>query len=287
MVYSFDINNRAFNAIKEGRKKFEIRVTKVDGSFDYSVIKKDDFIKLTSFDKEKMICRVLDVRWYNSAEELLTVEGCEYTLSSTNDFYEGVKSLHRFNGYTEGILKNGIYAINIEQAVRIDRKVLLSEFSCIDNINLDDYIKCREKVKEDMEHSEWLGDFTKDVLESLLNTGSKIWMYYHENNFVSSMMMIPADEESLRKFGVYFDCSEVVDYGPMMVSSKYQGNGLQYQMLEELDKYSKECGYKYAMATIHPDNYFSIYNLEKDGFKLIGNKDFKRGNRNIYLKEFN
>ena len=113
MIYNLDINNRAFKAIKEKRKKVEIRVTKLNG-FDYSIINSDDIIRFTSYDSEDIKCRVIKNIWYPTIEELLTIEGTEYTLSSTNDFDEGVKSIKSFNGYEEGIKKNGVYAIHIE-----------------------------------------------------------------------------------------------------------------------------------------------------------------------------
>ena len=75
MLYKLDINNRAFKAIKEERKKVEIRATKLDGSFDYSILKENDLIEFTSFDKEVMICIILKINWYQSIEELLTIEG--------------------------------------------------------------------------------------------------------------------------------------------------------------------------------------------------------------------
>ena len=45
----------------------------------------------------------------------------------------------------------------------------LNELNCIDdNINLDEYIEFREKVKKNMEHPEWLGDFSKeDLLDAI------------------------------------------------------------------------------------------------------------------------
>lgn len=286
MVYSFDLNNRAFKAIKEGKKKFENRVTKVNDGFDYSVIEKGDYIKLTSFDGEKLIVQVLYVHWYQSAEELLLVEGTEYTLSSTNDFNEGVKSLKSFPGYVEGIVKNGIFCIRIEPVTDVGiEKLLLDTLSCNMEIKVEEYIKCRDKIKEDMVNPEWLGDMTKDDILYLLNNDSRIWMYYHKNNFVCSMMLIPATEEDVYKFGLSCNYLEVVDYGPMMVNSKYRGNGLQLQMLEKLDEYALKVGYKMAVATAHPDNEISINNLLSDGFKLLGTKEFKRGLRNIYLKK--
>lgn len=287
MVYSFYINNRAFKAIKEGKKKFENRVTKINDGFDYSVIKKDDYIKLTSFDGEKQIVQVLYVHWYKSAEELLMVEGTKYTLSSTDDYEEGVKSLLSFKGYPEGIKKNGIFCIRIEPIMEIcSSKVLLESLECVSSdINLDKYVSCREKVKEDMETPEWLGDLTKDDIGYLLNNGSRIWMYYHLNNFVCSMMVIPASSEDVKEMGIDYNYLDVVDYGPMMVSCKYRGNGLSLQMLNFLDKYCLDIGYKVAICTTHPDNEKFINNLVSDGFSFVRKKEFKRGLRNIYVKK--
>ena len=115
MKYNFDINNRAFNAIKNGTKRVEIRVTKLgDNHFDYGVLKDGDLIELKSFDGDIITCKVHDVNHYDSIEELLTLEGTRYTLSSTNDFNEGVKSINSINGYSEAMKINGVYAIHIE-----------------------------------------------------------------------------------------------------------------------------------------------------------------------------
>lgn len=154
-----------------------------------------------------------------------------------------------------------------------------------DNIDLDKYIEYREYVKSNMQHPEWLGDFTKEDLEKLLSSGTKIWIYYLDNDFVCSMMSIPSSEKDMVKFDLNLDYKEVIDYGPMFVNPKYVGNKLQYQMLKYLDEYVKSKGYKTAVGTIHPDNIYSINNLIKDDFILTGSRNFKRGKRNIYVKK--
>ena len=114
MEYTLDINNRAFKAIKERRKRVEIRATKVgDNHFDYSKLKENDIINFISFDGDLVKCIIEDINWYNSIEKLLIMEGTKYTLSSTDDFNEGVKSINNLNGYKEAIKKNGVYAIHI------------------------------------------------------------------------------------------------------------------------------------------------------------------------------
>ena len=70
----------------------------------------------------------------------------------------------------------------------------------------------------------------------------------------------------LDKFEINLNFKDVVDYGPMFVNPKYVGNGLQYQMLQAIDNYCINLGYKYAAGTIHPDNIYSIRNLLKDNF---------------------
>lgn len=165
--------------------------------------------------------------------------------------------------------------------MKIDELKIICE-----NIDIDEYIKYREIVKKNMEHPEWLGDFTKEELLKMLSNGSKIWMFYNDNDFVSSMMLIPSTKDDMIAFDINYDYKKVVDYGPMFVNPKYVGNGLQYQMLKLLDDLSTKLGYEYAVGTVHPDNIYSINNLIKGKFIKIGQKEFKRGLRDIYFKTY-
>lgn len=114
MEYNFDINNRAFKAIKERKKRVEIRTTKLKNNhFDYSVLKNNDKIIFTSYDNDRIKCLVTKINWYKSIEELLILEGTRYTLSSTNDYQEGINSINRLDGYKEAIKQNGVFAIHI------------------------------------------------------------------------------------------------------------------------------------------------------------------------------
>lgn len=164
-------------------------------------------------------------------------------------------------------------------------KINIKDLIVVEKINIDQYIKFREQVKETMNNPEWLGDFTREDIELLLQENSKIWVYYSKEIPICSMMIIPATKKSLIKFELNYKVQEVIDYGPMFVNPNYIGNNLQYQMLRELDEISRKKGYRYAVVTVHPDNMYSIRNLEKDKFKLINTKNFERGTRNIYLKE--
>lgn len=111
MTYSLEINSRAFNAIKNETKKVEIRAN--TGNLDYSIINENDTIKFKNGD-EIIVCKVIKNTWYKSIEELLMLEGTKYTLSSTNDYNEGIKSINELNGYNDAIKEKGVYAIHIK-----------------------------------------------------------------------------------------------------------------------------------------------------------------------------
>ena len=166
-------------------------------------------------------------------------------------------------------------------------QIKLENLKCInENIDINKYIQFRELVISHMEHPEWLGVFSKEDLIHMLQNHSKIWMYYLGDEVVCSMMFIPATQKDVVRFDLEEDYKEVADYGPMMVNPKFRGNGLQYQMLKVLDQYAEEHSYKYALATINPNNQYSINNIVKDDFQFIKQKKFTRGIRNIYFKKY-
>jgi len=152
--------------------------------------------------------------------------------------------------------------------------------------NLDTYYSFVENVKKKMEHPEWLGDFTKAELKKCLDNMSKIFIYESNGIIYASSMIIPAREKDLVKFGLEeLPFTYVIDYGPEAVAEDVRGNGIQLHILEDMDQYARNLGYKYAVTTVHPDNKHCIRNMEKHGFTCIGTQEFSRGIRNIYKKD--
>lgn len=58
-------------------------------------------IRVTT-DKE-LKCIIKEINWYQNEWKLLTFEGTKYTLSSTNDIEECIKSINSCKNYTNGI----------------------------------------------------------------------------------------------------------------------------------------------------------------------------------------
>ena len=112
MIMKLNINDRAALAIRNNTKRVEIRAN--TNNHDYSTLKENDIIEFESNNLGIFYVKVKEINHYNTIEELLTLEGTRYTVSSTNDYNEAIKNINKLNGYEETIKNNGVYAIHIE-----------------------------------------------------------------------------------------------------------------------------------------------------------------------------
>ena len=160
------------------------------------------------------------------------------------------------------------------------------DLKCIeDNVNLDDYLKLYKYVRDNMEHPEWLGTFTKDEVIDILNNGGKIWLYYNDKDLVCSCFYIPSSNKSLLKHNISYDESITGSLGPIMVSPDYVGHGYQSKMQKVFNDYNISLGNKYVFTKVHSDNIYSIRNIEKDGYIETHEYLSDRGMNKAYIKE--
>ena len=152
------------------------------------------------------------------------------------------------------------------------------------DVNLDDYLYLYNYVRDNMEHPEWLGTFTRDEIVKILNIGGKIWMYYDNDIPVCSVFYIPTSNESLRKHNIDYDEKITGSLGPIMVRKEYIGNGFQTAMLEVINDYIKSIGKVHIFTKAHADNIYSIRNILKDGYKITHEYENERGKMVAFVK---
>lgn len=115
MIMKLSINDRSALAIKNNTKRIEVRANKENVEHDYSKLKQNDIIEFTSNILGIFYVKVKEVNYYNSLEELFTMEGTKYTTSSTNDKEEAIKNINKLDGYEDAIKQNGVmqFILNI------------------------------------------------------------------------------------------------------------------------------------------------------------------------------
>lgn len=160
------------------------------------------------------------------------------------------------------------------------------DLKCVeDNVNLDDYLKLYKYVRDNMEHPEWLGTFTKNEIIDILDNGGKIWLYYNDKEMVCSCFYIPSSNKSLNKHNIYYDEKITGSLGPIMVSPDYVGNGFQTKMQNIFNEYNIELGNRYIFTKVHSDNIYSIRNIVRDGYIETDEYLSDRGMNKAYVKD--
>lgn len=64
------------------------------------------------------------------------------------------------------------------------------------------------------------------------------------------------------------ELNKVVHLETTVVHPDYRGNGLQSLTLQEIIPVVKEMGYRHLLCTVSPQNYFSLFNIMKNGLKI-------------------
>lgn len=155
-----------------------------------------------------------------------------------------------------------------------------------EDVPLDEYLYLYNYVRDNMEHKEWLGTFTKEEIKEILKIGGKIWLYYDKEIPVCSVFYIPVSNKSLRKHNILHDEKLTGSLGPIMVRHEYVGNGFQTAMQNVINKYAISVGKKYMFTKAHSDNIYSIKNILKDGYEVIDEYLNERGKMTAFVKKF-
>ena len=164
----------------------------------------------------------------------------------------------------------------------------LNEFTIVDtNIDIDKYLYFYNSIIDELFDKTWLGKFDKEKIKDILAEGGKIWIWQNkEKEIVCSIMGINSTQKALEKLGLAnMKSSEVYECGAVLVNKKYRGNGLQLQMLDVIENYTKDLQKPYLLTTIHPDNVYSVNNFVKAKYNYIKTISLSRGERAVYIKD--
>lgn len=129
-----------------------------------------------------------------------------------------------------------------------------------------------EEAKASSVHPEWfVADSAEYVRAHIEGKGFVILAETGQGEAAGFFLVKrPEPEENLGRFlsftGEQLACVAVMDSAA--VKGKYRGNGLQGRMLREAERLVKKAGFRFLMCTVHPDNRFSLDNMEKNGYQI-------------------
>ena len=143
--------------------------------------------------------------------------------------------------------------------------------------------------------SEWFVCETEESLSSMISEHGFIIIAQPENpsdsNEVAGMFAIKFPGMPSDNLGRYQNFSEeqlelCAHMESTIVHPQYRGYHLQAQMTQRAEELLKKLPYKYLLATIHPDNQYSMNNMMRCGYRLVAQAKLYGGlDRVILLKE--
>ena len=155
--------------------------------------------------------------------------------------------------------------------------------------DLPQIMEVMEEAASNSIHPDWFVDDDLEFVENHLDHHGFVVVAEASGGEIAGFFLVkePAEEENL---GKYLDfphqkLAKVAVMDSAAVRSTYRGNGLQGKMLEEAEKLLDQ-RFIYLMCTIHPDNIYSLHNMQNHGYEIQRTVKCYGGlDRHILMKE--
>lgn len=156
--------------------------------------------------------------------------------------------------------------------------------------DLDGIMDIMEEASASMEKPEWfVADDADYIREHIEGKGFTVVAEetLHGKTAGFFVVKIPDREDNL---GLFLDFDEdrldqVIVMDSAAVGRAYRGNRLQARMLEAAEQLVG-AQYRYLMCTVHPDNKYSLQNMQSHGYQVVKTTECYGGLiRHILLKE--
>ncbi|MBC8587197.1 hypothetical protein [Paratissierella segnis] len=143
----------------------------------------------------------------------------------------------------------------------------------IPKANLNEVIDLQLEVYEGIDNKEILYLDSYDEMYEDLKNGAKVIGVRNNRGKLISYRYIGFPGKDSRNLGYDInlpkdELDSVVHLETTVVKPIYRGNNLQSLTLEIATELVKEEGYKHLLCTVSPYNFFSLYNVMKNGLKI-------------------
>ncbi len=135
--------------------------------------------------------------------------------------------------------------------------------------NLSDILKLQDKCVKNLSDSSLFYPLTREELLESIHL-DKVYGAFCEEELVA-VAVIVLNREGKRNIANEADCNplQTFTFDVIMVSPKWRGYGLQNIMLEQCIDLAKTRHINHIVATVSPDNSYSLNNFTKQGFEII------------------
>ena len=121
----------------------------------------------------------------------------------------------------------------------------------------------------------WFVSDERGYVEEHIEEGGFVVTTQTKQGETAGFFMVDFPGETRRNLGRYLglegrELNEVVHMDSAAVLPQYRGSRLQEQMMKEAEEILDQTGrHRYRMATVHPENIYSLNNMKKRGYTIL------------------
>ena len=140
----------------------------------------------------------------------------------------------------------------------------------------------QKEVINDMENKEFFAPLTKKEFTDPIQNGF-VGILYFNNKMIGLFVLTIPYKEVIDEYQLE-DNNDVGIFDSIMIKNEYRGSKLQQQSLDYAEMIAKTLNLKRIVATVHPDNVWSLNNFLDKDYKIINKKNIHGGARYIIQK---
>lgn len=146
------------------------------------------------------------------------------------------------------------------------------------NIMLD----FQKEIIDNMPIKEWFKPLKEEEFLTPLKDQGNDYIFTYKKEVIALLVLTCNIEDILKDYKLPEGNYMLID--SIMVKENFRGYGLQRQMLKLAYKKAKEQKQDGLVATVHPDNIYSLNNFLKEGYQILHTLTLHGGIRYVMIK---
>lgn len=163
----------------------------------------------------------------------------------------------------------------------IGENVLIKKAS-IDDLNK--ILNFQKNIIDRMPNKEFFTPLTEHEFVYPIENNGLVYLLYYDNTLIGLFVLTINPEDDILDEYQLDSPLDVAIFDSVMIAEKYRGSSLQLQGMKLINEEAHKLGVKKIVATIHPDNRYSLDNFIKDEYKIINKMEIHGGPRYIVEK---
>ena len=152
----------------------------------------------------------------------------------------------------------------------------------IEKTELDKLLLFQKNIIDNMKYKEWFVPLTQEEFLTPIEGRDNAFFLTYDNEIIGLLVLTCDIPDVLEEYKLPKGTYMLID--SIMVKDEYRGHGLQRKMLQFAYKRAKKLKMDGLVATIHPDNLYSLNNFYVENYKLLHKLNIHGGPRNIVIK---